>query len=38
MVNGATRLQPHTLNIGQAVGTIAALAAKKTSTRVPSIP
>lgn len=29
MVNGATRLQPHTLNIGQAVGTIAALAAKQ---------
>jgi len=29
MVNGATRLQPHTLNIGQAVGVIAALAAKE---------
>jgi hypothetical protein len=29
MVNGATRLQPHTLNIGQAVGAIAALAAKE---------
>jgi len=29
MVNGATRLQPHTLNIGQAVGTIAALAAQE---------
>ncbi|MEI9896182.1 MAG: FAD-dependent oxidoreductase [Chthoniobacter sp.] len=26
MVNGATRLQPHTLNMGQAVGAIAALA------------
>lgn len=29
MVNGATRLQPHTLNIGQAVGVIAALAVKE---------
>ncbi len=29
MVNGATRLQPHTLNIGQTVGVIAALAAKQ---------
>jgi hypothetical protein len=29
MVNGATRLQPHTLNIGQAVGAIAALAVKE---------
>lgn len=29
MVNAATRLQPHTLNIGQAVGAIAALAAKQ---------
>ena len=26
MANGATRLQPHTLNMGQAVGAIAALA------------
>lgn len=26
LVNGATRLQPHTLNMGQAVGVIAALA------------
>jgi hypothetical protein len=25
MANGATRLQPHTLNMGQAVGAIAAL-------------
>ena len=29
MVNGATRLQPHTLNIGQAVGAIAALAVQQ---------
>ncbi len=29
MVNGATRLQPHTLNIGQAVGVIAALAVQQ---------
>jgi hypothetical protein len=29
MANGATRLQPHTLNMGQAVGTIAALAVKE---------
>lgn len=28
MANGATRLQPHTLNMGQAVGVIAALAVK----------
>jgi hypothetical protein len=28
MVNGATRLQPHTMNMGQAVGAIAALAVK----------
>lgn len=28
LVNGATRLQPHTLNMGQAVGAIAALAVK----------
>jgi hypothetical protein len=29
MSNGATRLQPHTMNMGQAVGAIAALAVKK---------
>ncbi|MCB1277838.1 FAD-dependent oxidoreductase [Prosthecobacter sp.] len=29
MANGATRLQPHTLNMGQAVGVIAALAVKE---------
>lgn len=29
MANGATRLQPHTLNMGQAVGAIAALAVKE---------
>lgn len=29
MVNGATRLQPHTMNMGQAVGAIAALAIEK---------
>lgn len=29
MANGATRLQPHTLNMGQAVGVIAALAARE---------
>jgi len=29
MANGATRLQPHTLNMGQAVGAIAALAVEK---------
>lgn len=28
LANGATRLQPHTLNMGQAVGVIAALAIK----------
>lgn len=28
LANGATRLQPHTLNMGQAVGVIAALAVK----------
>ena len=28
MANGATRLQPHTLNMGQSVGVIAALAVK----------
>lgn len=28
LANGATRLQPHTLNMGQAVGAIAALAVK----------
>lgn len=29
MANGATRLQPHTLNIGQAVGAIAALSIER---------
>ncbi len=28
LVNGATRMQPHTLNIGQAVGALAALAVR----------
>ncbi len=29
MANGATRLQPHTMNMGQAVGAIAAIAVKE---------
>lgn len=28
LVNGATRMQPHTLNVGQAVGALAALAVR----------